>query len=183
MKNTVIYISIFTAIFLSCGKEPVAEEGLPYSGTATALKNGEPWEAKIYAYSSEVYLLIAMDYFNGAGFKRGHLGIFKIPKKIGKYAVKNSFSFVDDKKTGANYFAYIDDGDLGAGTWFVEEDTIESEVEISYLNELTGEVSGTFNLEFSIDSTTIDSRYYESGESARITFGNGVFSTKIAEIK
>ena len=91
MKNTVIYISIFTAIFLSCGKEPVAEEGLPYSGTATALKNGEPWEAKIYAYSSEVYLLIAMDYFNGAGFKRGHLGIFKIPKIHDKLIKNNEF--------------------------------------------------------------------------------------------
>lgn len=186
MKNIFLFSS-FLILFVTCKKDNTDEDVVPYFGTVTVNKNGQIWNAKIGAGSTPQFgnfIAIGLDNFNSYGFRRGHLSIYKIPWEVGKFEIKRTTSALNDGITGSNYFAYIDDGDLSAGTWLISEtDSLSSWVEINDLDTSTGEVTGTFHLEFLIDSTRIDSRFYESGEPSRITFSNGTFYTKIAEIK
>lgn len=182
MKKIVLFLS-FLFLFLACKKEEIKNDPIPYFGNATANKNEQQWNAKIGAGSTPRfgnYFAIGMDNFNSMGFRRGHLSIYKIPKEIGKFEIHKTNSLLDDGITGAFYAAYIDDGDLLAGTWYTAEANVESSwIEIKSIDNNTNIISGAFHLELEIDSTTIDSRYFESGETSIITFKDGLFTTKI----
>lgn len=181
------YILLSCLSFTNCKKtveEPIIT---PYSGEATALKDGEVWTGEpyvIFLKPHEKLLSVSIHVFNEVGFLRQSLGFYKFPPQTGLYLLRNTSTMKEDSLVGAGYNTLLFDGDVIGGHWDILE-TEDNQLEIEEVNLETGDVRGTFQVTMVLDST-IRNLYLEELESPlpyedTIRFTNGTFFTKIVQ--
>ncbi|MCB0607491.1 MAG: hypothetical protein H6562_02640 [Lewinellaceae bacterium] len=169
-------LPIVYLLFSGCIKKELPEP----RHISAALKNGVYWNAEARAgvdSKTGETIGLSFSYYNDAKFRRESAYVSGIPKKVGVYRVQPG----DPGGGGvtARYYVFLE-GDLDAGTWRIDDDALVNQVEINYLDEKKGMVSGSFHLEFAVDSTSIVNSYYlEAGEDARVIFEKGSFSARI----
>lgn len=175
-----LFLSLF--FFISCGDDdlmpPVEEEPSPYWGEISALKNGEPWTASIYAtindtHGAENWLHLIVSLFDETDIPREGLSFVKIPIGTGTYPVFFADIQEDDGKAGALH-SILDFDVLLAAYYPIERDSTNV-ITISEYDEASGEVKGAFEVIFVVDWKS------ESSFPDTVRFTNGVFHTRIWE--
>lgn len=184
--NIYLFYFLLLGLFLINCKKTVEEPIItPYSGEATALKDGDVWSGELYAIflkPKEELLSVSIEVFNEVGFLRQSLGFYKFPPQTGLYPLRNTSTMKEDSLVGAVYSTLLFDGDVLGGIWYLLE-TEDNQLEIEEVNLETGDVRGTFQVTMVLDST-IRNLYLEELESPlpyedTIRFTNGRFFTKI----
>jgi len=175
MKNLLF---LFLLFLVACNKN--GDKPVPYWGEVSALKNGSCWRADIFAANNKPYyqgIDILIDKFNEVGFLREHIIIYKIPMKVGFFALDSTEVRDIDTLVGSKYFTSLDDGDvLGDSYDLLLDDSIPDFVEIT---EISGkEIAGNFQMSFVKDLT------HGEGDPAApdtIVFLSGKFYTRLKD--
>lgn len=174
----IIFIVFLLALIGSC-----VSDHSEY-GHATALKNGEKWEAAgraFYWNSAGVLLDDTINFvfttFSKAGYQRDGLSFFAIPLYLGDVAI------LQDEKTrkisSASFGSKLDDGHVSGDTYDVIEDHPLNYFELTQLNGETGLVRGNFQLAMVIDTSNGGKRVPSSPDT--IFFTDGEFAVYIDE--
>ncbi len=169
MKKILCLIIVFT--FISCNKNKVHE------GNTTAFKNGEEWNVSNVIRPKRPlsdYFKVSSRTFDSFGAIEEDLDIFKIPYDTGKYYLHQTNGVTDDSLVGANLLVFLE-GDQLIGGWGIPEEPDSSNyVHITFYDECTREVEGTFNC--TLVGNTIDGTGPDT-----IRFTDGRFEGKISQ--
>ena len=149
-------------------------------GRYRQLKNGDFWDAEIYAGNNKPYsqgIDILVEKFNNKGFKREEIYMYKIPMEMGRFNLDRTDVREVDTLVGSKYFTLQDDGDVGGDSYFLLlNDSIPDFIEIT---EIDGkEILGNFQMSF-----VKDLRYGEADPTApdTIVFLDGKFHTRLID--
>ena len=166
---------LFVFTFQSC----TSDDEPDYWGEVSAMKNGVPWTAEVYAFSMKPNNngsgFIA-ETFNAQGFRREHLYLYKIPSVEGYNEIHPTLPREEDGKVGVFYTTVKSDGDVSGDSYNLLQDDIDDYIDIQ---SIKGDVyEGTF--QFSI---TKDTNFIEGDHQAPDTliFTEGYFSIKIRD--
>jgi len=162
----------------SCEKDKVETPQPPeYWGEASALLDGNPVDFSVYAthVNGEAHLSIFIDTLSEEGFTRGSIFFDFIPAHIGKYGLRKEYD--EEKKLPyAGYSASGSDGDAVLAHYhLVERDTLNY-VDLISLEDVSQEISGTFEAYFAIDTIFKD---LQPQLADTLKFTQGYFHTKI----
>ncbi|MBX2965203.1 MAG: hypothetical protein KF845_03590 [Cyclobacteriaceae bacterium] len=182
MKTFIKSVFCFTGLLWlvmtlhGCDNDPL--QGGPYWGTASANKNGVPWNGKIRGSEQNGMLGITINKHSSQGFLREDLFIDRIPKTIGAYSIpKTDTTRVYDHVT-SSYFTLEDDGDVILDVYFVDANDSTHFVEITSYNPNTEEFTGKFQVRFVRDDRRVK-RHPSIPDTIRFTNGN--FKTRILQ--
>ncbi len=173
ITRIIIAFSVCMLIFFSCKKE----NGDPYWGEVSVIKNDSVWSGKIKATKSnfaESKVEIIVKTFNQEDIPLETLGFFKVPTGVGKYKLAYTFNQPpDDTLVGALYANGYDDEIYDF--FEIAENDSTSYIEITDYNESTRDLKGIFNL------ILWRQEGLPGGWNApdSIVFANGVFHTRI----
>lgn len=174
MKKILFFALFFSLICLSCRKK-----GKLCRGEASALLNGEIWKPPAVKMEphipfSDKYFFIGLGTLDDFGDVEYALNIYKIPYGVGKYYLHRANPTVDDSLTGISLLQYLEVDQL-IGGWGVEEEPDSSNyIDISFYDESTGEVEGTFNF-------TLSGRTIFTYERDTLRFTDGRFEGRICD--
>ena len=182
LKSKII-AGLFLILLFTCNKD---DDGNPYYwnrdywGEATALKNGEQWNALIYGHRRSVpthigasFSIDVYDVFGDVGFRRETLHFFRVPLKKGIYEFVKSIAQDSLDSPGVRHLYILQDGDV-VGDLFTILESEENYIEVLSLegDEITAEFQVTFvrdDLE-SISNPEVPDT---------IRFTNGYFHTRL----
>ena len=163
---------LLSFICFSCRKD-----GKHCEGEATVFLNGEEWRASSTMNPDaqlDNYFRIKFLTFDDLGDVEKKLSISNIPYKVGKYYLYRSNLFIGDSLTTVSLSQYLE-GDQQIGAWGLEEDPDSANyVDISFYDEWTGEVEGTFNF-------TLSGRTIFTYERDTLRFTDGWFEGRICD--
>lgn len=174
-----IFLALFFCISCSDDDMPIVEESSPFWGEITALKNGESWNASVYAainttHGTEDWLHIIVRLFDENEILRETMALVKIPLIPNTHSVFPDI-YEDDGKAGALYSIYAVDVPLA--DYLPLESDSTSFITLEEYDEASGEVKGTFDITFVADWKS--SLVAEEPDTIRFT--NGVFHTRVWE--
>lgn len=178
MKIQYFYLCYFFFI-ISCNKnEPPINDVSYYWGEVVALKNGEQWRASPYAFFNANFnrkdiVNLTFHHLDKSNIVRESCSLYKIPLKVGTYAVFDTPINKIDTLSGGNYF--YSDADVLSGSYNILTSDSLSFVTISYIDTVSKEIKGDFNLIFIFANKP----YANAPDTIRLT--NGKFNTKIIQ--
>ncbi len=182
LKSKII-AGLFLILLFTCNKD---DDGNPYYwnrdywGEATALKNGEQWNALIYGHRRSVpthigasFSIDVYDVFGDVGFWRQALSFFRVPLEKGTYNLVKSVAQDSLESPGANYIFILQDGDV-AGDLFTILESEENYIEVLSFDD--DEIAAGFQVTFvRYNLETISNP--EVPDTIRFT--NGYFHTRL----
>ncbi|MBK8195173.1 MAG: hypothetical protein IPK76_18885 [Lewinellaceae bacterium] len=150
MKIFLITLTVLIlASMVSCSK---AGPDSYYWGECTAQLNGVAWTGQPYIIENKPYLQgidLLVDVYNGQGFHRENVFIYKIPDAVGRYQIVDTDVRDIDSLTGARYFTLGDDGDVLVDSYRLVSDKGENYVEIE--RKEGDQIWGAFQIAFAVD--------------------------------
>lgn len=175
MKNLILFSLILIVACYKNDNKPTF-----HWGEVSAIKNGNIWEAEIYAVTNKPYsqgIDILIEKFNEKGFKREEIFLYKIPLKVGMFDLDSTDVRKVDTLVGSKYFTLQDDGDAGGDSYYLLlNDNISDFIDIRQIDGK--EIKGNFQMSF-----VKDLRYGEADPTApdTIVFLDGKFHTRLID--
>lgn len=174
---------LIAIIFYGCSDDD--ELSKIYSGTAQALKNGEPWSTLVVFseqnYSTEKTYSIHLDIVHPGGrYVLESLGIYNIQNIEGSQAV-SQFDIHDFAKPLSATFSTLIGGDIAGHLYAVDTSRIEGDLErinsfqITRANRKKSEIEGVFDISFTI----IREIEEDPNPPQKIHFSDGKFKVKV----
>jgi len=165
-------------LLTSCKKEEDTTPELDeiYTGVTTALQDNNDWMADNYAFidlieENGINLIVTVLINNILIVEK--LVIRRIPFEVGTYPVVKRSTDVDKILISSSFF--ITSGDEPIADYSILESDSSSFVTLKSYDEATGELDGTFDLTFKIDTPV-------AGYPDTIRFRDGVFDATIVEL-
>ena len=175
MWYRLLIILLFTGL-MGCGNsdDPKPEPDL-YTGTATAMVNGDEWNARVYfregTNTDNFTLGIAMHVHNEIGYKRESLAFSNVRPVFSSQLVKSQLDNPTDDIESL-YTTFVADGDAVAENYVPDSEINDHQFQFTSVNSETGEISGTFQVTLLLRVSTGDDR----NPPESLTFVSGSFT-------
>ncbi len=163
---------LLACFFIANGCEK--EDAIPRWSKITALKNGEPWEAKgtgrlIKKPGSPDRIFLSANVATSSGHVTELLVISNVPMEIGKYELKGDHSSEEPRIS----FFHMD-GDDALRAVYVTEKEADNFIDIKNIDIKKMEITGVFKASFLLESSVRD-------DPPAVAFADGSFRLKIEE--
>jgi len=145
MTKKLTFLIFIGILFVSCNKDsPIPDI---YSGSATAEKNGEIWNAHVWFTEIEgVGFNIGFDVFDNAGIQTEHMTIFSVKKNFEKQVIDKTLDWSVTIKNFGVFYTTIVGGDAGGNGYDVDIVTSNSFFQVTEYNAKNEIMKGIFNL-------------------------------------
>ncbi|NCP91150.1 MAG: hypothetical protein GW827_13125 [Flavobacteriales bacterium] len=175
-KHLILFILIFS--FMACNKDDDNLVPDTYTGTASALKNGEEWNALAYfdeINTSPSSFILRVDVYNNEGLWRE---TFDIRRVLANFSIQEITSTDNQNELGllsADYSTILSDGDVLGDIYDLDTTATNNFIQITSYNPSRAEINGIFNVSLIL---TRDSN--ELGTPPQnLVFTNGEFTVKV----
>jgi hypothetical protein len=182
-----ILIALFISFFISakCRKDKPGLQG-KYFGYAKAEINGSAVYFNLASggllYNLPDTISLNFEIWDGPTLKES-IGIQKIYKRTTLPQRIYKFNYHADRieKLSSGYYTLRDDGDVLCDIYNVyEPDSLQNDIVITYFNQLTNEIKGTFQATYLIDSgLVVNGSKCRPSAPDTIRIRNGAFHTKL----
>jgi len=176
MRNLVLILLLIGVYFSSCSDDD--ENPFGFTGSATAIKNGENWKsglrvAKNLPYDIGIDLIFTV--LSKEGFQRESLSIFRVKTILGQQSIFLTNSQIQNDSIGTFYATLIDDGDVLGDIYEVDTTASNNYVELTSIDKNKCEISGVFSLRLKL--------IRDDGDGPTppeiIEFANGQFRSRV----
>lgn len=166
---------VVVCILLSACKKDDSLEDHYFGSSSAKLNNFNVFFNKCRAHKKNDTLYFNFERWN-VDVKKEEIGFMNVLNNKTKQRLnKNDYTITQQVKLSSIYGTSQDDGDVGCDYYEVyEADSIINHITISYYNQNTEEISGTFNGTYLVTKPKCKQT---APDTLRIT--NGVFNTKI----
>jgi hypothetical protein len=147
MRTISIICLFISCLLFACNKDIFDSDG--YYGTGTVTMNTQTLTAKLKVVGDDRFCLpdtcinFSVDSFSSDGILRTSYGVWGIPAKVGRYALKPNAVIGGSGQLKLLFSIYVGDGSAltSYGTF---EESPEDYVEITKYNPTTGDIEGIF---------------------------------------
>lgn len=175
IKQLILFMLIFSLI--ACSKDDSLIPDI-YTGTATALKNGEEWNSLAYfdeINTSTPTFIIRADIFNDEGHWRETFDIRRILPNFDIQEITTTDNQNELGLLSADYATILDDGDVLGDIYSLDTTAVNNFIQITSYNSSRAEINGIFNVSLIL---TRDSNE-PSTPPQNLEFTNGAFTVKV----
>lgn len=163
-------------VIAGCKKDDDANE--PEYGTVEITRNGEYWEASIWAVKFPAdSTKLEITVFKNTGeceLCSESVNLHNIPVIPGHYSIIKLAPFHPTENVVAVYGTTVDDGDVGGDYGFPTADSLGNFIEIESYDSITQEISATFNV-----SIIVNKPKYDETLPDTLRFENARFKVKV----
>lgn len=174
-NKIVLFILIFG--FIACSSDDDIGSDI-YTGTATALKNGEAWSSVAYfdeISTSPSSFILRADVYNNAGLWRETFDIRRIQPNLDIQEITSTDNQNDLGLLSADYSTLIDDGDVVGDIYGLDTTASNNFIQITSYNSSRAEIEGIFSVTLVLIRDSND-----PGTPPQILeFTNGRFTVKV----
>lgn len=174
-NKIVLFILIFG--FIACSSDDDIGPDI-YTGTATALKNGEAWSSVAYfdeINTSPSSFILRADVYNNEGLWRETFDIRRIQPNLNIQEITSTNNQNDLGLLSADYGTLIDDGDVVGDIYSLDTNATNNFIQITSYNSSRAEIEGIFNVSFILTRDDGDGDV----PPQTLEFTNGEFTVKV----
>ena len=177
MRNLVLILLLIGVYFSSCSDDD--ENPFGFTGSATAIKNGENWKSGLRVSKNpfDIGIDFVFTVLSKEGLRRESLGIFRVKNDLSRQPIHLTNSQTINDSTGIFYSTLIDDGDVVGDIYGIDTTYNDNYIQLTSIDKKKCEISGIFNFKLILIRDDNDG----PTPPDFLEFTNGQFTTRVSK--